>query len=104
MNIWKEILHILQTVTEQNCFQFDQQYYKQTEGLAMGAPTLSVLAEAHMQHMEHKQIYPILKKQIIAFFRYVDDIIYDQNKTINKHSRIQQTTTICKIYCRKRNT
>jgi hypothetical protein len=28
MYIQKEILHILQTVMEQNCFQFDQQYYK----------------------------------------------------------------------------
>jgi hypothetical protein len=28
MNIWKEILYILQTVMEQNYFQFNQQYYK----------------------------------------------------------------------------
>jgi hypothetical protein len=50
----------------------------------MGAPTSSVLAETYIQHMEHKQIYPILiKQQTMAYFRYVDDIlmIYDQNKT-----------------------
>jgi hypothetical protein len=63
MNTWKEILHILQIVKEQNYFQFDQQYYKQTDGLAMGAPTSSILAETYIQHMEHKQIYPILKKK-----------------------------------------
>jgi hypothetical protein len=70
-------------VTEQNHFQFDQQYYKQTEGLAMAAPTSAILAETYMQHMEHKQIYPILTKhKIIGYFRYVDDIIiYDQRKT-----------------------
>jgi hypothetical protein len=42
MNTQKEILHILQTVMEQNCFQFNQQYYKQTDGLAMIAPTSSI--------------------------------------------------------------
>jgi hypothetical protein len=54
-------------VTEQNYLQFDQQYYKQTEGLAMGAPTPAILAETYSQHTEHKQIYPILiKYQIIG--------------------------------------
>jgi hypothetical protein len=36
MNIWEEIIHILQIVIEQNYFQSDQRYYKQTDGLAMG--------------------------------------------------------------------
>jgi hypothetical protein len=43
----KERIHILKTVTERNYFQFDQQYYKQTEGLAMGAPTSAILAELY---------------------------------------------------------
>jgi hypothetical protein len=50
----------------------------------MGAPTSSILAGTYLQHMEHKQIYPILiKQQIIAYTRYVDDIlmIHDQRKT-----------------------
>jgi hypothetical protein len=82
MNMWKEILHILQTVIEQNYFQFVYQYYKQTDGLAMGAPSSSVLAATYIQHMKHKQMYPILiKQQIITYFRYVDDIVYYQNKT-----------------------
>jgi hypothetical protein len=60
---WIERIHTrtLKTMTEQNYFQFDQQYYKQTEGLAMGAPTSAILAEMY-KHMEHKQIYPILIK------------------------------------------
>jgi hypothetical protein len=56
LNIQKEILHILQTVIEQNYFQFDQQYYKQTDGLAMGVPTSSILAETYIQQME---LFPI---------------------------------------------
>jgi hypothetical protein len=48
----------------------------------MGAPTSAILAETFIQHMEHEHIYPILKTQeIIAYCRYVDDIIYDQDKT-----------------------
>jgi hypothetical protein len=71
-------------VTEQNYFQFNQQYYKLTEGLAMDAPTSTTLAEEYIQYMEHKQLYPIFKKhQIIWYFWYVDNIIiiYNQNKT-----------------------
>jgi hypothetical protein len=80
---------------EQNYLQFDQQYYKQTEGLAIGAPTLAVLAETLIQHMEHEHIYPILKTQgIIPCYRYVDDIMYDHNKrnieqTLNEFNNIQ---------------
>jgi hypothetical protein len=62
-NIQKETIHILKTVIEQNYFQFNQEYYKQTDGLAMGAPTSSLLAETYIQHMEHTQIFPILIKK-----------------------------------------
>jgi hypothetical protein len=47
---------------EQNYFQFNEEYYKQTEGLAMGAPTSAILAEVYIQYIEHKKRYPILKK------------------------------------------
>jgi hypothetical protein len=56
--------------------QFKQKYFKQTDGLALGAPTSAILAEAYIQNMEHKQIYAILtKRQIIGHFRYVDAIL-----------------------------
>jgi hypothetical protein len=55
-NIQKETIHILKTVIEQNYFLVDQVYYKQTEGLAMGAPTSSILVETYIQHMKHTQI------------------------------------------------
>jgi hypothetical protein len=59
-NIQNETIHILETVIEQNSFQFDQEYYKQTDGLTMSAPSSSILAETYTQHMEHTQIYSIL--------------------------------------------
>jgi hypothetical protein len=47
------IKNILEAVIEENYFQFDQEYYKQTDGLAMGITTSSILAETCVQHMEH---------------------------------------------------
>jgi hypothetical protein len=94
-----EIIQILKTVLEQNYFQIDNEYYKQTDGLAMGALALAIMAETYMQYMEHTQIYPILtKQQIVAYFRYVDDIliIYDEKKTniihtLNEFNKLQPT-------------
>jgi hypothetical protein len=49
--IQKEILYITQTIMEPSYFQFNQQYYKQTSGVAMGALTSAILAETYIQHM-----------------------------------------------------
>jgi hypothetical protein len=76
--IQKEILHILRTVMEQIYFQFEQQYYKQTDGLAMGATISAILSETYIQRIGLKQIYPILiKRLIIGYFRYVNDNNHD---------------------------
>jgi glutamine synthetase type III len=62
-------IYILKVILEQNYFQFDQKYYKKREGLAMGAPTLAILAETFIQDMEHEYIYPILITQkIISYY------------------------------------
>jgi hypothetical protein len=47
VNTWKEIIYIMRIIMRQNYFQFDQQYYEQTEGLAMGAPISAVPAEIY---------------------------------------------------------
>jgi hypothetical protein len=75
---------ILKVIIEQNYFQFDQKYYKQTEGLAMGAQISEIVAETFIQHTEHEHMYPTLKThEIITYYKYVDDILikYDQKKT-----------------------
>jgi len=48
----KEILKITQTIINQTYFQFQDNIYLQKEGLAMAAPTSSVLSEIYLQHME----------------------------------------------------
>jgi hypothetical protein len=37
-----EIMHILKTVIDHNYFQFDLEYYKQSDRMAMGSPTSAV--------------------------------------------------------------
>jgi hypothetical protein len=42
----------------------------------MGAPTSTIISEAYIQNLEHKQMYPVLvKHQIAGYFRYVDNIL-----------------------------
>jgi hypothetical protein len=41
----KELLNRINTILEQNYVIFNDHFYKQNEGLAMGAPTSAILAE-----------------------------------------------------------
>jgi hypothetical protein len=76
-------------ILEQNYFQFNDQFFKQNEGLAMGAPMSAILAETFIQHLEHTTIYPILNEhQIIDYYRYVDDILIIYNE---QYTNIENT-------------
>ena len=80
----QEILRITHTLVSQNSFQFQDTIYIQNEGLAMGAPTSSILSEVYLQYMENTTIYELLKKhRIEGYFRYVDDIlvVYNDDNT-----------------------
>jgi hypothetical protein len=44
-----------------NYSQFNNQYYKQEDGLAMGVPTSAIPAEILIQYLEHTSIINILK-------------------------------------------
>jgi hypothetical protein len=57
VNIRKEMTYILKKVMEQNYFQFDQKYCKQTEGLAMGAPTLALVVQIYIYNILNTDIY-----------------------------------------------
>jgi ribosomal protein S25 len=80
----QEIITLTNTILNQNYFQHNDQQYKQTEGLAMGAPASAMLAEIFIQHLEHNHVINTLKKHhIIDYYRYVDDIliVYNQDHT-----------------------
>jgi hypothetical protein len=48
-----ELLHWYEVITKQNYFAFDGKVFLQTDGLAMGAPSSSVISEIFLQYIEH---------------------------------------------------
>jgi hypothetical protein len=75
-----EIRNLLNTTLEQNYIKHNGKWYKQIDGLAMGAPTSAILAEVFIQYFEHTTVIDILKKfQIIDYYRYIDDILIIYN-------------------------
>ena len=80
----QDIMTIAQTLVGQNYFLFWDTIYVQNEGLAMGAPTSTILSEVYLQQMENTTIYELLiKHKVESYFRYVDDILvmYRDDKT-----------------------
>ena len=79
-----EILEIARLIIAQNYFKFQEKTYLQKNGLAMGAPTSSILSEIYLQFTENTKIYDILRhSKVQGYFRYVDDIllVYEDNLT-----------------------
>jgi hypothetical protein len=71
-----EIIQLTKLITQQNYFQFQNRFYRQDNGLAMGAPTSSLLSEIVLQHIENTALYKILtQNHVIEYFRYLDDIL-----------------------------
>lgn len=71
-----ELYEALELCLNQNYFQFNNKFYKQTSGLAMGSPLSPLLAEIFMSNIEERIFSQSCTKNHIAFwFRYVDDII-----------------------------
>ena len=47
-----EIINLTKVILELNYFTFDNKYYLQRDGLAMGSPLSSILAEIYLNHIE----------------------------------------------------
>jgi hypothetical protein len=74
----------MDTVLNQNYFQYDYCFYKPPTGIAMGSPLSSTTAEIYLQYLEEQLIKHWLDSRHILFYRrYVDDklVIYDQQLT-----------------------
>ena len=79
--ITEEIIAITNTVITQNYYGFNGNTYIQPKGLAMGAPSSSILSEIYLQHLENTKALSILTKPgIEGYFRYVDDILLIYNE------------------------
>jgi hypothetical protein len=79
-----ELLDWFETITQQNYFRHNDKTITQSDGLAMGAPSSSIIAEIFLQHIEHTHL-PHLTRQhrLVNYARYVDEIllIYDSQHT-----------------------
>jgi hypothetical protein len=89
--ITHQIIALLKATLSQNYFAFQQKIYQPEQGIAMGSPISSLVAEIFLQHYEDIHIKHLLDTKHIALYtRYVDIlIIYDITKTqpqnISKH-------------------
>jgi hypothetical protein len=93
----RDIIRATQTLTGQNYFRFRDKFYVQNEGLAMGAPTSSILSELYLQYMENTTIYDLLlKHKVEGYFRYVDDILrmYPTRKTSQTYAECWMILTV----------
>jgi hypothetical protein len=79
-----ELLNWYDAITKQNYFSNNGKILIQQDGLAMGAPTLGLIAEFFLQNLQDTHLTHLSNKHKIAgYLRYVDNIliIYNSNHT-----------------------
>jgi hypothetical protein len=65
-----ELTKWYETITKQNYFSYKGNILTQKEGLAMGAPSSSLITEMFLQHTEHQHLPQLsAKHKIINYFR-----------------------------------
>jgi hypothetical protein len=76
-NVTQQIIELLRLILSQNYFTFQNKIYQPQNGISMGSPTSSTIAEIFLQHME-QYVYItqfLASRNIIFYTRYVDDIL-----------------------------
>ncbi|KAJ4441797.1 hypothetical protein ANN_11655 [Periplaneta americana] len=74
--IINQLMQLLSVCTKQNYFRFDNKYFLQTRGVAMGDSLSGFLADVFLQSLEDKHIEKLAAKHnIISYNRYVDDTL-----------------------------
>src|SRR5436190_3915956 len=89
----KEYMILINLCMKQNTFQFNNKYYTQLDGTAMGNPLSCLLANIFMGHFE------ILAIETINYFpriwkRYVDDVFAVFNKNQDIQEFVQKLNSI----------
>ena len=77
------LMKMARMVLDTNCFIFENQYYQQIRGGAMGSPFTMTLANIYMlkweeQLIEHQQLHKEL------YLRYIDDVFMTTNLPLNQ--------------------
>ncbi|CAK1596620.1 unnamed protein product [Parnassius mnemosyne] len=68
-----DLLNLTSLCMKQNYFRFNNRFYLQKEGLAMGSPLSPLMADIFMDNFEKQHI--VVNQNILYYYRYVDDII-----------------------------
>jgi len=79
----EELLLALETIMQQNYFQYNNAYYRSSKGVAMGSPLSGTLDELYLQFIEKQYIkHRISSREVSYYKRHVDDIliIYNENR------------------------
>lgn len=81
----EEIIILLKTCLNQNFFNFNGITYCQKDGLSMGSPLSPLLADIFMDNLENEYILKNnpFTKNILYYYRYVDDILCLWNNDID---------------------
>ena len=71
----KELKKLFLFATSQTHFIFNSNFYNQIDGVAMGSPLASVLANTFMGFHESKWLNEYILNKPKFYFRYIDDIL-----------------------------
>ena len=76
---------LLDITTSDTHFSFNNKYYQQHNGVAMGLPLAPVLADIFMIHLENKIMTKLKEAGVLCYKRYVDDtfVIVQKDAKIN---------------------
>ncbi len=69
-----ELKRLLIICAQESHFQFNDEYYDQVDGLAMGSPLGPLFANIFMSHLEKKHMGTPKKLGVLMWKRYVDDV------------------------------
>ena len=87
----QELILLLKTVLQQNYFTFDDGYYFQRDGLAMGSPLSGILADIYLNYYENNFFFNnnTFANNIIYYGRYVDDTFLIFNGSLRQLNNLK---------------
>ena len=99
VNVVSDIILLLEFCLKNTFFSFQDQFYEQVEGAAMGSQVSSIVANLYMEYLEQKALSNALNPPRF-WHRFVDDTIVI-HKEVNKQGFLQHINSVdpaIKIY------
>merc|ERR1711867_331328 len=70
-----DIIALIRMVLTNNCFQYQNLFFKQVRGTAMGSPFAPAYANIFMAHLWKTSISPAIPFRPFWLKRYIDDFV-----------------------------